>query len=130
MQDHKRTYLGKLCGQNVCINAIQRSGLGLESVRSEGFFWELAELRWMHRRTKTKVLPKTRYQRPPLFWIHTIGLTGNHKALMNMYSHNPHFDRYGRKRHTGIIFAIWSNVFDNCFELYRALFCPWRLDQV
>jgi len=80
--------------------------------------------------TKTKVLAKTRYQRPPLFWIDTIGLTGNDKALMNVYSDNPHFDRYGRKRPTGIVFAKWSNVLDNCFELHRALYCPWRFDQV
>src|SRR6266436_2226666 len=120
----------KLCGQHVRVNAIQRSGLGMESVRSEGFFWELAELRWMQRGTKTKVLAKTRYQRPPLFWVDTIGLTGNDKALMNVYSDNPHFDRYGRKRPTGIVFAKWSNVLDNCFELHRALFCPWRFDQV
>src|SRR5208283_5205345 len=79
LQDHKRTHLEKLCGQNVRVNDIQRSGLGLESVRSEGFFCELAELRWMQSGTKTKVLAKTRYQRPPLFWIDTIGLTGNHK---------------------------------------------------
>ena len=84
----------------------------------------------MERRAETKVLAKTRYQRPPLFWIDTIGLTGNDNALMDVYSHNPHFDRYGRKRHTEIVSAKRSNVFDNCFELHRALFCPWRFDQV
>jgi hypothetical protein len=26
-------------------------------------------------------------------WIDTIRLTGKDKALMNVYSHNPHFDR-------------------------------------
>ena len=120
----------KLCGQNARIYAIQRSSLGLESVRSEGFFRELAELRWMQSGTKSKVLAKTRYQRPPLVWIDTIRLTVNDKALMNVYSHNPHFDRYGRKRPVGIVFAKGSNVLDDCFELHRALFCPWRIDQV
>ena len=118
----------ELCGQNICFNAIQRYGLGLESVWSEDFFWELTELRWMQSGTKTKVLAKTRNQRSPLFWIDTIGITGNDKALMNVYSHNPHFDRYGRKRPTGIVFAKRSNVFDNRFELHRALFCPGRFD--
>ena len=84
----------------------------------------------MQREAETKVLAKTCYQRPPLFWIDAIRFTGNDDALLNMHSHNPHFDSHGRKRHTEIAFAKWSNVFDNCFELHRALFCPWCFDQV
>jgi hypothetical protein len=87
-----------LCGQNVAVNAIQSSGRGWVAIRSERFLWELAELRWTQSGTKAKVLTKACYQRSPLFWIDTIRLTGRDKALMNVYSHNSHFDRYGGKR--------------------------------
>src|SRR6516162_4732335 len=33
----------KLCGQNLRVSVILRSGLRLESVRSECFFWDLAK---------------------------------------------------------------------------------------
>src|ERR1700746_1068441 len=36
----------KLCGQNLRVSVILRSGLRLESVRSECFFWDLVKRRW------------------------------------------------------------------------------------
>jgi hypothetical protein len=119
-----------LCGQNVCVYVIESPVLGWVPIRRECFFWELAELRWMQCGTKTKILPKAGYQRPPLLWIDPIRLTNHNKAFMNVYSQHPHFDGYGRKRPIDIVFAKRSNAFDDCFELHRTLFRSRRLDQV